>query len=98
MATIIRKEIRKRGFFGKVFKFLFIAFNIIMAVWFFGGLIDVGGKVASETDQIKQAGGAIGVAMGLGLIGMIWAAGAAILGTMTLATRGAKIIVEETKD
>jgi hypothetical protein len=96
MATVIRKETRKRGFFGKLFKFIFIAFNVVMAIWFFGALFTVGGQVAGEANQYKQAGGAVGMALGMGFVGMIWAAGAAIFGTMALATRGAKVIVEET--
>lgn len=95
MTTIIRREIRKRGFFGKIFKFLFIAFNILMALWFFGGLFSAGGQVANETDTARQVGGAIGMTLGMGLLGGIWVAGDIILGMFVLFTRGNKIIVEE---
>lgn len=95
MAVIVRREIRKRGFFGKIFKFLFVVFNLLMAVWFFGGMISAGGMVAGETSAAGQVGGAIGMAAGLGAIGVIWLAGDLILGVLTLATRGQKIIVEE---
>lgn len=96
MATIVRREVRKRGFFGKLFKFVFIAFNIVMALWFFGGMFNAGGMVANESTAAGQVGGAVGMAIGLGAVGIFWLAGDLILGVLVLATRGSKVIVEET--
>ena len=42
MTKIIRQEVRKRGFFGHIFKWMFILFNIVMLVWLIVGLGNVG--------------------------------------------------------
>jgi len=94
MATIIRKEIRKRGFFGWVFLILFVVFNLIMLAWMIGGM-----NAASNTAAVgeaAQAGRAVGTAVAAGMILFIWLAGAVILGLFALLTRGRKTIVEET--
>ncbi|MFP9138688.1 hypothetical protein ACLI1C_16030 [Devosia sp. XGJD_8] len=94
MATIIRKETRKRGFFGWIFMILFILFNVLMLAWMIGGM-----NAATSTaavGQAEEAGRAIGTAMGAGIILFIWVAGAVILGLFALLTRGRKTIIEET--
>lgn len=94
MATIIRRETRKRGFFGWVFLLLFILFNIFMLVWMVGGMSSATSTVA--VGEAQQAGRAIGTALGAGIILFIWMAGAIILGLFALLTRGRKTIIEET--
>ncbi|TIO30415.1 hypothetical protein [Mesorhizobium sp.] len=94
MATVVRKEIRKRGFFGWLFFILFLAFNAFMLWAMIVGLSSVGdGPAATEAEQTGRAvGGAIGV---MALL-VIWAMGAVILGLLAILTRGRKTIVEET--
>ena len=94
MATIIRKETRKRGFFGWVFLVLFILFNLIMLFWMWGGMSAATSTVANGAAE--EAGRAIGTAIGAGVILFVWVAGAIILGLFALLTRGRKTIVEET--
>lgn len=94
MATIIRKETRKRGFFGWVFLILFIGFNLFMLLWVVSGAsavseVEVGSKLESDAR-------AVGGVIGMGIILFIWACGAVVLGLFTLLSRGKKIIVEET--
>lgn len=94
MATIIRKETRKRGFFGWLFLILFILFNVLMLIWMIGGM-NAATSVATSSEA-EQAGRAIGTAIGAGMILFIWVAGAIILGLFALLTRGRKTIIEET--
>lgn len=94
MATIIRKEIRKRGFFGWVFLLLFIGFNILMLLWLVAG-VNAAGSVPAASEA-ESAGRAVGTAIGTGIILFVWVCGAGILGLFTLLTRGRKTIIEET--
>jgi hypothetical protein len=95
MAKIITTQYRKRGIFGKIFKWGFVLFNLLMALWFFGGLISVGGQVATETDTARQVGGAIGATIGLTAILGLWLVGDLILGVLALATRGKIVTIEQ---
>jgi hypothetical protein len=91
MTTIVRKEVRKRGFAGKLFKILFYLFNIFMLIWMIGAWSETGKTMAGASDN-AVAGAAI---IATGFIAIAWIMGDAILGALVLATRGAKIIVEE---
>ena len=94
MTTTIRKEVRKRGFFGWLFLLLFLGFNALMVLW----LVNYGTFLAGHEspDDAARIGKAIGGAMGVGMIIFIWLAGAVILGLFALLTRGRKTIVTET--
>ncbi|SNY94099.1 hypothetical protein SAMN04515647_4422 [Cohaesibacter sp. ES.047] len=94
MTTIIRKEVRKRGFFGWVFLTLFIVFNLIMLLW-----LVAGADALSELKPVgaaEEAGHAIGSAVGIGMVLILWAIGSVITGVLALVSRGRKTIVEET--
>lgn len=94
MAKIIRKEIRKRGFFGWLFLLTFIGFNLLMAAWLFsywGSLSQL--NAASDAEK---AGAVIGGTIGSGMILSVWCFGDIILGLFVLLTRGRKTIIEET--
>lgn len=95
MATLIQREVRKRGFFGKVIKYLFIAFNLFMAWWLFAGLAAVGGTMSGMTSDAERVGGAIGTAVGAGFVLFIWVVGDIILGMLTYFSRGTKILITE---
>jgi ssDNA-binding Zn-finger/Zn-ribbon topoisomerase 1 len=80
----------KRGFFGKLFKFVFIAFNIIMLLWmfsYFGAVSDVASNASSGAEQ---AGTAIGATLGTGMLLFFWCVGDVILGLLVLFTRPKK--------
>jgi hypothetical protein len=94
LATIIRRETRKRGFFGWVFLLLFIAFNLLMLAWMIAGMGAASSVAVSG--QAEEAGRTIGTAIGAGMIMFVWLFGAIILGLFTLLTRGRKTIIEET--
>jgi hypothetical protein len=95
MTRIIRTETRRRGAFGKIMKFLFIAFNVIMIIWLVSYWVQVG-QLVNDTSGASQTGAAIGATIGTSFILMFWAAGDVILGLFLLLTPGKKLIVEET--
>ena len=76
----------KRTFFGKIVKWGFILFNILMVVWLVGGM-----NAATEgmlaMSEAEQAGAAIGTGIGAMMILVIWVFGDIILGLFFLFTR-----------
>ena len=93
MATYVRREIRKRGFFGWIFLILFWCFNAAMLAWLltYWGLLS-NHQAASDAEQIGRT---IGGTIGSGIIVSFWGFGAIILGLFVLLTRGAKTIFED---
>lgn len=96
MAKIVATHVRKRGFFGFIFKWLFIGFNILMGVWLWAYWSDISEMMAKEESLAAQAGGTIGTMLGTGALLVIWGAGAAVFGGLALATRGKKVTTHET--
>lgn len=94
MTRIIRTEITKRSPIGIIIKWIFILFSLFMLFALVKGCAAVGDKVGVGSEA-EQAGTAIGATIGTGLVLSIWAAGALILGLLTLFTKGKKVIVEE---
>ncbi len=94
MTKIIRRETRKRGFFGWIFLLLFIAFNLIMLAWLVS-YWNVLSNSAATTDA-EKVGTAIGGTIGSGILLAVWALGDIILGLFVLLTRGRKTIIERT--
>ncbi len=81
-------QLRKptRGFFGKLMKWGFICFNIVMTAWLVGGM----SKAAETMDGMSGAesvGGAIGTGLGVAIIISIWVFGDVVLGLFVLFTR-----------
>lgn len=75
----------KRGIFGKLFKWAFILFNILMVIWIIAGLASTS-DITATTDA-EKAGAAIGTTLGLGFLVGIWVVGDIILGLFVLFTR-----------
>lgn len=92
---IVQREIRRRGFFGKVFKLLFIVFNGLMAFWLISYWVTAAKMIDGYATKAEQAGGAVGATIGTSMIALLWVAGAVVLGLFTLMTRGEKILVTE---
>ncbi len=76
----------KRGFMGKLFKWSFIAFNILMALWVAGGT-SAATKGYDTMSSAEQAGTAIGAGIGITLLLGLWVIGDIILGLFVLFTR-----------
>lgn len=77
----------KRSFFGKIIKWSFIIFNVIM----FLALFSYCGEVAQISEQLKddaaKAGAGLGAAIGSTVLLVFWAIVDFILGFMVLLTR-----------
>lgn len=71
-------EQQSRGFMGTSFKWMFIAFNIMMAVLMY---LSMGNTEESGT-VVKLAAG-----MGMGMLGGMWMMGNIVLGAFTYFTR-----------
>lgn len=75
-----------RTIFGKIIKWTFIVFNVMMAWWMVGGV----GSAVEQTSKLngaEQAGAAIGTGIGAMMIGGVWTLGAIVLGMFVLFTR-----------
>lgn len=95
MATV-RREVSDRTVVGKIFKYLFIAFNILMAFALFQGCSAAVDGMEQTASDAEAAGAAIGTALGVGTLLFLWLVGDVILGLFVLFTRRKKIIeIEE---
>jgi hypothetical protein len=94
MARVIRREVRKRGFFGWLFLLIFFAFNALMVAWLISYWNSISGMVAPGSDA-GRAGAAIGATLGTGAIFFVWVTGAVVTGLLALLTRGGKSYIEE---
>lgn len=86
----IQNQKPKRSFFGKLIKWAFIGFNILMLIWLIGGVGSASKQVENAGSEAAQAGAAIGTGLGAMMIIFIWATGAIILGILTMLTRAKK--------
>ncbi len=80
----------KRSLFGKLVKYAFIAFNILMFLWMIFGIGGAAETIETAGSEAEQAGAAIGTGLGAMMIIFIWVAGDVVLGLMTLLTRAKK--------
>lgn len=82
-------QLRKptRSFFGKLVKWSFALFNILMAVWLVGGMSSATKHMGTAMSEAEKAGAAIGTGLGAAVILGIWVCGAIILGLFVLFTR-----------
>ncbi len=76
----------KRGFFGKLIKYSFIGFNILMAIWLVGGM-GAATEGMEAMSEAEKAGTAIGAGLGMAMIFGIWVFGDIVLGLFVLFTR-----------
>lgn len=84
----------RRGFFGTLFKLLFIVFNLLMVLWMAGGIMALSNpdleltEIAKHTDpETMEAARMLGGGIGLTFILFVWALGDIILGLFVLLTR-----------
>lgn len=76
----------KRGFMGKLFKWSFIGFNALMAIWAVTGF-NAATSDYNSLSGAEQAGAAIGTGLGMAMVMVVWLIGAIILGLFVLFTR-----------
>ncbi len=75
----------KRSFMGKLFKWTFVLWNLLMLAWLVGGLASASNVEA--TGAAEEAGRDAGIALGVGVILVIWTLGSVLLGLFVLLTR-----------
>lgn len=97
MAKTIRTVKHIRGPVGKIVKWLFIGFNLLMVFWLFSYWGDIA-PMMNDGSSAAQAGAAIGSTIGTGMILMIWVLGAIVLGIPVLLTKGKRVEIEETPE
>ena len=95
--AIVRREVSDRTPVGKFFKYLFIAFNILMLVLTFKGCAVASEGIAtagagSEHPDAATAGATIGSALAMGSLLFLWLVGDVVLGLFVLFTRRKKIV------
>lgn len=76
----------KRGIFGKIIKWSFILFNIIMLWWLIGG-VGTATDTMEAMDGAAKTGATIGTGLGAMMIMTVWVIGDIILGLFVLFTR-----------
>lgn len=76
----------KRTLFGKLIKWSFIGFNLLMLVWFVGGM-SAATEGMEALSGAEQAGAAIGTGLSATMILGLWCIGDFILGLFVLFTR-----------
>lgn len=79
-----------RTLFGKIAKWAFIGFNVLMLVWLVVGLGAGGEVVQGAKSEAEAAGAAIGTGIGVMLIISTWVSGDFLLGIIVLLTRPSK--------
>lgn len=90
------REIREKvGFFGKVCRFLFWGWQVLMVFWLLKYAMDVAPLIQADTSPTGKVGigTGIGVTMAIGMIAFFWVGGSIILGLFVLFTRGSKMLV-----
>src|SRR4029453_18590626 len=98
---VVRREISDRTMIGKVFKYTFVAFNVLMLFLFLKGCAVASEGISnagaeSEYADAATAGATIGAGLAMGSLLFLWLVGDVILGLFVLFTRRKKIIeVEE---
>src|SRR3954453_2789250 len=88
----------ERGIFGKIFKFLFVAFNIVMLIWLLSSFSHLFQSFNEHPDEASRTGATAGF-LAVAMFQLImWIAGAVILWLLMSLTRGKKIIERTTAD
>ena len=92
MTQIVRREVRKRGFFGWIFLLIFVGWNVLMVLWLIASLNGIGQQLDTSTNADATA---VGNAIGMMFLIFVWAAGSLIFGLLAILTRGSKVVIEE---
>ncbi len=90
--TTVQREVSDRTTFGKLVKWIFIGFNILMLIWMVVGMGAAGDATNSAVNDAERAGAAIGTGLGFMMILFVWALGDVVLGLFVLFTRRKKLI------
>ena len=91
----VQREVSDRTIFGKIIKWVFISFNILMLIWMISAMGNVSEVDSQAMNDAERAGAAIGTGLGMTLLLFIWGVGDVILGLFVLFTRRKKIVTVE---
>ena len=83
---LVQEKPRRTGF-GKVIKWVFIGFNILMFIWVVFGLVNAPDEVAAAGTESQQEDDAVYAGIGLIALLLVWADGAGLLGILLRLTR-----------
>lgn len=99
--AVVRREVSDRTVVGKIFKYSFVVFNVLMLIFFLKGCAVATEGISnagtgSEYADAATAGATIGAGLAMGTLLFLWLVGDVVLGLFVLFTRRKKIIeVEE---
>ena len=79
---------------GRIVKWLFIGFNLLMLTLALANCGLVLPYVAAEDPEVAMGAGMFGAMLALGLWGL-WPVGAVVLGIAVLLTRGRLLVIEQ---
>lgn len=94
---IVQVETRKRGLFGKLVKYAFILFNVLMIAWLASYAGQIGDTMNGAQSEAYKAGAAIGGGIGTMMLFVIWVFGDIILGIAVALSRGKRILTTVTE-
>jgi hypothetical protein len=93
MSEPVMLEVReRRSRFGRVVKWLFLAFQAVMILLMLGTCAAVGPFLSGADPEVVMGAGMFG-AMALGTLWAIWPLGTLVLGVLLLLTRGRKRLI-----
>lgn len=91
----VQKEVSDRTAFGKIVKWVFIIFNLLMLIWLVSSCAAVGDISSNASNDAERAGAALGAGLGVTFLLFVWGVGDVILGLFVLFTRRKKLITVE---
>ncbi|MBA4053015.1 MAG: hypothetical protein C0472_14290 [Erythrobacter sp.] len=91
----VQREVSDRTTFGKIVKWVFIIFNVLMLIWMVSSCAAVGDISANAANDAERAGAAIGAGLGVTFLLFVWGVGDVILGLFVLFTRRRKLVTIE---
>jgi hypothetical protein len=97
MASIVRREVRRRSGWGKLWRVLFFAWNIVLGVH----TLLVVGRLSKFLEGLRGLEGVAWTSIATHVLVRqlaVWAAGAVVLGLLAYATRGERYLVETTEE
>lgn len=89
---VVQREVSDRTFFGKLVKWAFIGFNVLMLIWMVSSCFAVSDVASNAVNDAERTGAAIGAGLGMTFLLLIWGLGDIILGLFVLFTRRKKLI------
>jgi len=97
MAAIVRREMHRRGFWGKLWRVLFFAWNVGLGIY----TLLVVARLSKLLEGLHGLEGMAWTSIATHVLVRqlaVWAAGAVVLGLLAYATRGERYLIETTEE